>query len=122
MLGTKPLYKCRSEPQIAVLVMRMMASWELRSLGSGTSSTLTFFLPNQQLAFIAGLLWSGLLGRLPLVVRGAARGECSRPSAAPPRSPAPASGAANRPRSVGSVLHQTAWRTPSPARRPAART
>src|SRR5688572_10168426 len=51
--GTKPLYRCRSEPQIAVEVIRTIASRELRIFGSGTCSTRTFFLPSQQLALIA---------------------------------------------------------------------
>ena len=58
MVGTKPLYRWRSEPQIAVDVMRTIASLELRILGSGTSSTLTVRLPSQQVAFIARLLAS----------------------------------------------------------------
>src|SRR3954471_23572144 len=52
MVGTKPLKRCRSEPQIAVEVTRTIASRELRILGSGTCSTRTFFLSIQQLAFI----------------------------------------------------------------------
>src|SRR5919109_1866636 len=39
MVGTKPLYRCRSEPQIAVEVIRTMASPEFRIFGSGTPCT-----------------------------------------------------------------------------------
>src|SRR5690348_4008878 len=52
IVGTNPLYKCRSEPQIAVDVILTIASRELRILGSGTVSTDTFRLPCQQFAFI----------------------------------------------------------------------
>src|SRR4051812_26236465 len=52
MVGTKPLNKCRSEPQMAVDVILTMASRELRIFGSGTSSTFTFRLPSQQVALI----------------------------------------------------------------------
>src|SRR3954454_4793127 len=43
--GMKPLYRCRSEPQMAELVMRTMASRGLRILGSGTCSTRTSLMP-----------------------------------------------------------------------------
>src|SRR3954471_5759985 len=52
IVGTKPLNRCRSEPQMAVDVILMMASRELRIFGSGTSSTFTFLLPSQQVALI----------------------------------------------------------------------
>src|SRR5215207_8350655 len=39
IVGMKPLYMCRSEPQIAVEVIRTIASRLLRILGSGTSCT-----------------------------------------------------------------------------------
>ena len=48
MVGIKPLYRCRSDPQIAVDVIFTMASRGFRIFGSGTCSTLTFFLPSQQ--------------------------------------------------------------------------
>src|SRR3569833_809848 len=41
-----------SEPQIAVDVMRTIASREFMMRGSGTSSTRTLFFPCQQLAFM----------------------------------------------------------------------
>src|SRR6185312_11943114 len=43
---------CRSEPQIAVDVMRMIASRGFKMRGSGTSSTRSFSLPYQTFAFI----------------------------------------------------------------------
>src|SRR5205823_6411964 len=51
-LGMKALYRCRSEPQIAVLVTRMMASCGLMIEGSGTFCTRTSSLPHQHSAFI----------------------------------------------------------------------
>src|SRR6187402_3403942 len=83
MLGTKPLYKCRSEPQIAVLVTRMMASRGLKIWGSGTSWTSTFLLPIQQLAFTTLHPFQARLcarERRP-AARHADRDECWRPSA-----------------------------------------
>src|SRR6266542_4658509 len=59
MVGTKPLYRCKSEPQIAVEVIFTIASRLLRILGSGTSTTCTSRLPYQQLAFITVLLLNG---------------------------------------------------------------
>src|SRR4029450_2881336 len=50
---TNPLYRCRSEPQIAVEVMRTIASDWFRICGSGTSCTSTLCFPIQQAAFIA---------------------------------------------------------------------
>src|SRR3954470_4704510 len=49
--GTKPLYRCRSEPQIAVDVIFTMASRSFIILGSGTFSTCTCCLPIQHVAF-----------------------------------------------------------------------
>src|SRR5947209_10078146 len=40
-----PLYRCRSDPQIAVEVIFTIASRELRIFGSGTSWTSTWVLP-----------------------------------------------------------------------------
>src|SRR3954465_6811901 len=52
IVGTNPLYKWRSDPQIAVEVILTIASCELRILGSGSSTTSTFRLPIQQFAFM----------------------------------------------------------------------
>src|SRR5687767_2231331 len=52
-----PLYKCRSDPQIAVDEIFTIASREFRIFGSGTSSTLSLFVPYQQFAFIGNLLF-----------------------------------------------------------------
>src|SRR5262245_26433800 len=52
IVGMKPLYRCRSDPQIAVEVIFTIASRLLMILGSGTSNTRTSCLPYQQLAFI----------------------------------------------------------------------
>src|SRR4051812_46091486 len=41
MPGMKPSYRCRSDPQMQVLVTRTIASRGLRIVGSGTLSTLT---------------------------------------------------------------------------------
>src|SRR3954447_22491240 len=54
--GTKPLYKCRSDPQIAVDVILTIASRAFRICGSGTFSTRTVCLPFQQFALISLLL------------------------------------------------------------------
>src|SRR6266404_970382 len=71
IVGIKPLYKCRSEPQIAVDVILTIASCLLRICGSGTSSTRISFLPYQQLALIIAFLsLSNDLQREPLVWRG----------------------------------------------------
>src|SRR5688500_4192353 len=56
MVGMNPLYRCRSDPQMAVLVILTIASRGLRMVGSGTSSTLRVFVPYQQLAFMGVLL------------------------------------------------------------------
>src|SRR4029453_11536053 len=50
MVGMNPWNRCRSDPQMAVEVMRTMASRALRILGSGTSRTSRSVLPIQQLA------------------------------------------------------------------------
>src|SRR5690349_16811256 len=55
MNGRKPLYRWRSEPQIAVDVTFTMQSFWLRIWGSGTSRTCIFCGPIQQVAFIAAL-------------------------------------------------------------------
>src|SRR5215207_9255196 len=55
MVGTNPLNRCRSDPQMAVEVIFTIASCALRILGSGTSSICTFLLPIQQLAFMVCL-------------------------------------------------------------------
>src|SRR3954471_23454057 len=52
IVGMKPLYRCRSEPQIAVELILTIASRRLRIFGSGTCSTRTSFLPYQQFALI----------------------------------------------------------------------
>src|SRR5580658_3005094 len=44
---------CRSDPQIAVEVMRMIASRGFRMRGSGTSSTRSCSFPYQTFAFIS---------------------------------------------------------------------
>src|SRR6187399_3190632 len=95
---------------MAVLVTRMMASCELRIWGSGTCSTLTFFLPIQQLAFIARLPWFGSSGGLRRGEQDVDRGECWRPNTAPPQFPELASSAAGRSGSVGPALRRRAWR------------
>src|SRR5262245_10700430 len=50
--GILPLYKCRSEPQIAVNSVSMIASRGLTMEGSVTVSTRTSFFPFQQTAFM----------------------------------------------------------------------
>src|SRR6267142_2684032 len=52
IVGMKPLYKCRSDPQIHVLVTRTIASRGFNIFGSGTVSTLIFSVPIQQTAFM----------------------------------------------------------------------
>src|SRR5688572_12642531 len=52
IVGTKPLKRWRSDPQIAVEETRTIASRAFRIRGSGTSSIRTFFFSIQQLAFI----------------------------------------------------------------------
>src|SRR5687768_10153834 len=50
--GMNPLYKCRSDPQIAVDDTLMIASFELRICGSGTFETFTCFGPSHVVAFM----------------------------------------------------------------------
>ena len=50
--GPNSSYRCRSEPQIAVEVMRTIASVGCSSFGSGTASTRTSRFPCQVTAFI----------------------------------------------------------------------
>src|SRR3954468_24401112 len=50
MVGTYPSTRCRSEPQIAVEVIRTMASRWFRIFGSGTSRTSTLLRPAQVFA------------------------------------------------------------------------
>src|SRR3954471_23297493 len=50
IVGTYPSTRCRSEPQIAVEVIRTMASRLFRIFGSGTSRTLTLLRPAQVFA------------------------------------------------------------------------
>src|SRR4051812_46293098 len=52
IVGTYPSYRCRSDPQIAVDVIRTIASRSLRILGSGTFSTCTVFRPDHTFARI----------------------------------------------------------------------
>src|SRR3954464_12878723 len=52
IVGMYPSYRCRSDPQMQVEVMRTIASRGLRILGSGTLSTLTEYLPHQVTAFM----------------------------------------------------------------------
>src|SRR5215204_3267857 len=56
IIGRKPLYRCRSDPQIAVDVIFTMQSRRLMISGSGTSRTDIFPGPIQHVAFIARLL------------------------------------------------------------------
>src|SRR5258705_10139333 len=51
-VGTRPSYRCRSEPQMHVEVILTTASRGLSIVGSGTSWTCIFSLPIQQTAFI----------------------------------------------------------------------
>src|ERR1051326_2053056 len=53
IVGIKPLYRWRSEPQIAVEVIFTTASRRLIIFGSGTCVTCKSCLPYQQLAFIS---------------------------------------------------------------------
>src|SRR5215203_1613627 len=55
-VGTKPPYRCRSEPQIAVEVILTMASRSFKIVGSGTSWTWTLPRCIQQLALIVASL------------------------------------------------------------------
>src|SRR5215211_1206585 len=57
IVGMKPLYRWRSEPQMAVEVIFTIASRLLRIFGSGTCSTRTSFLPYQQFALITSPLF-----------------------------------------------------------------
>src|SRR5688572_725999 len=52
IVGRNPLYMCKSEPQIAVVVIFTIASRWLRICGSGTSVTPNIVLPYQQFALI----------------------------------------------------------------------
>src|SRR5579871_5440358 len=52
MVGMKPSYRCRSEPQMAVDVMRTRVSPGSTILGSGTVSQRTSLVPCQQIAFM----------------------------------------------------------------------
>src|ERR1700712_1399664 len=52
IVGMNPSYRCRSDPQIAVEVIRTIASRSLRIVGSGTSRTSTLVRPIQQFARI----------------------------------------------------------------------
>src|ERR671917_120978 len=63
IVGMKPLYRCRSEPQMAVEVMRTTASRAFRIWGSGTSRTSTFVLPIHTFARIVRSPFRGRLGR-----------------------------------------------------------
>src|SRR5579883_3584982 len=56
IIGMKPSYRCKSEPQIAVEVIFTMASRGLRRIGSGTSRTRTSCVPYQQFAFMRVIL------------------------------------------------------------------
>src|SRR4051812_37160017 len=56
IVGMYPSYRCRSDPQMHVDVIRTIASRGLRIVGSGTLSTLTFRVPHQVTAFMTGLL------------------------------------------------------------------
>ena len=60
--GPSTSYRCRSEPQIAVVVTRMIASVGCSIFGSGTSSTRTSLVPCHTTAFITSLL-AWLTGR-----------------------------------------------------------
>src|SRR3954453_9611359 len=118
MLGMKPLYRCRSEPQIAVLVTRTMASRSLRICGSGTVSTETSCLPFQHVAFI--------LLPLPRISEqkdapDAGPGEYWRRSTAPPPSPRFASNVASPTPTAALGLHRAAARRPHPRPRDGAR-
>src|SRR6185503_14479710 len=54
IVGMKALYRCKSEPQIAVDEILTIASRWLMICGSGTSCTETLVLPIQQFALIIG--------------------------------------------------------------------
>ena len=56
IVGTSPSKRCRSEPQMQVVVILTIASRGCSILGSGTVSQRMSFLPCQQIAFIAVLL------------------------------------------------------------------
>src|SRR5579862_2717829 len=62
---------CRSEPQIAVEVMRTMASRGFKMRGSGTSSTRSCSLPYQTFAFMS-LCSGSVAARQAPAARGAA--------------------------------------------------
>src|SRR6478752_6880553 len=60
-------YRCRSDPQMLVEVIRTMASVGFSILGSGTSSTETFRLPCHVTAFIVVISrWWSAAGTLRL--------------------------------------------------------
>src|SRR5437773_2200158 len=52
MNGMNPSSRCRSDPQMQVEVMRMIASRRLRIFGSGTFSTFTLYGAHQTSAFM----------------------------------------------------------------------
>src|ERR1700722_5884667 len=68
---------CRSDPQIAVDVMRMIASRGFRMRGSGTSSTRSCSFPYQTFAFI-WLCASVAVGQTPAARRAADKAAASR--------------------------------------------
>src|SRR5215212_8665649 len=70
MNGPRTSYRCRSDPQIAVEVMRTMASVGSRMLGSGTVSTRTSWFPCQATAFMGATSLGGRAGGGALVVDG----------------------------------------------------
>src|SRR3979411_2464083 len=55
-VGTRPSYRCKSEPQMHVVVILITASRGLRIVGSGTSWTCIFSLPIQQTALMESFL------------------------------------------------------------------
>src|ERR1700712_1781569 len=65
IVGMNASYRCRSEPQIAVEVIRMIASRGLRISGSSTVSQRTSCLPCQVIAFIG--LFPFALGEVALI-------------------------------------------------------
>src|SRR5690242_15893529 len=87
MVGTNPLTRCRSEPQIAVDVTRTMASRALRMDGSGTSSTETLRLPSQHVAFMLAPASPGSRRHAPKAGRDGSRGAHSHRNEPPHPSP-----------------------------------
>src|SRR2546423_13620930 len=59
MNGTNPSTRCRADPQMAVDVIRTIASRLLRVLGSGAFSTFTLYGAHHTRAFIAGSFPTG---------------------------------------------------------------